>query len=268
MLNRDQIDQYHELGYVIPDFQLPMSVVGEMRNELDLLIKANPDKTADTFFVPHAPYGNHQGLSSPRSDKWMGFALNEEILAMVGQLIGDNLALWGTTVFGKPAHKGKATPWHQDGQYWPIRPLATCTVWIAIDDVGVQNGCMRVISGSHKARELLKHHTNTADDLTLNQELDHGQFDVSKAVDLILKPGQMSFHDINLVHGSNHNTSSKRRAGYVLRVMPTTSHFNRELGKEIEMRSKAVNFSDRPLFLVRGSDQCGLNDFKMGKIPE
>ena len=268
MLNRDQIDQYHELGYVIPDFQLPMSVVGEMSNELDLLIEANPDKTADTFFVPHAPYGNHQGLSSPRSDKWMGFALNEEILAMVGQLIGDNLALWGTTVFGKPAHKGKATPWHQDGQYWPIRPLATCTVWIAIDDVDVQNGCMRVISGSHKARELLKHHTNTADDLTLNQELDHGQFDVSKAVDLILKPGQMSFHDINLVHGSNHNTSSKRRAGYVLRVMPTTSHFNRELGKEIEMRSKAVNFSDRPLFLVRGSDQCGLNDFKMGKIPE
>ena len=124
------------------------------------------------------------------------------------------------------------------------------------------------ISGSHKAKKLLKHHTNTADDLTLNQELDHGQFDVSKAVDLILKPGQMSFHDINLVHGSNHNTSSKRRAGYVLRVMPTTSHFNRELGKEIEMRSKAVNFSDRPLFLVRGSDQCGLNDFKMGKIPE
>ena len=264
MLTQNQIDQYHELGYVIPDFQLPMSVVEEMRCELDFLIEANPDKTGDTFFVPHAPYGNRQGLSSPRSDKWMAFALNGEILTMVGQLIGSNLALWGTTVFGKPAHSGKATPWHQDGQYWPIKPLATCTAWIAIDDVNVQNGCMRVISGSHKSTQLLKHHTNTADDLTLNQELDIDQFDESKAVDLILKPGQMSLHDINLVHGSNHNTSSKRRAGYVLRLMPTSSHFDRKLGKKIEMLSKSVNFSDRPLFLVRGIDQCGLNDFTIG----
>ena len=149
MLNRDQIDQYHELGYVIPDFQLPMSVVGEMRNELDLLIEANPDKTADTFFVPHAPYGNHQGLSSPRSDKWMEFALNEEILAMVGQLIGDNLALWGTTVFGKPAHKGKATPWHQDGPHWPLFSDHVLTMWIPLVDAPVEMGPPKFASGTH-----------------------------------------------------------------------------------------------------------------------
>ena len=264
MLTQNQIDQYHEFGYVIPDFQLPMVVVEEMRKELELLIAANPDKTADVMFVPHAPHGNRQGLNSPRSDKWMKFACQEEVLAMIGQLIGDDLALWGTTVFGKPAHNGKATPWHQDGQYWPIKPLATCTAWIAIDDVGVENGCMRVIPGSHKGNGVLKHHTNKADDLTLNQELDLDQFDESKAVNMTLKPGQMSLHDINIVHGSNHNTSNKRRAGYVLRVMPTTSHFDREMGKKIEINSKAVNFSDRPLFLVRGNDQCGLNDFEIG----
>ena len=43
MLTQNQIDQYHELGYVIPDFQLPMVVVEEMRKELELLIAANPD---------------------------------------------------------------------------------------------------------------------------------------------------------------------------------------------------------------------------------
>jgi GTP-binding protein len=103
-------------------------VVEEMRKELELLIAVNSNKTADVMFVPHAPYGNRQGLNSPRSDKWLEFACQEEVLTMIGQLIGDNLALWGTTVFGKPAHNGKATPWHQDGQYWPIRPLATVTV--------------------------------------------------------------------------------------------------------------------------------------------
>ena len=39
---------------------------------------------------------------------------------------------------------------HQDGQYWPIRPLATCTVWLAIDDSDRENGCLTVIPGSHR----------------------------------------------------------------------------------------------------------------------
>ena len=60
--------------------------------------------------------------------------------------------------------------------------------------------------------------------LTLNQELDIGQFDESVAVDLILESRQMSFRDINFLHGSNHNTSSKLRAGYVLQFMPTSSN--------------------------------------------
>ena len=264
MLSQDQIDQYHEEGYLIPDFQLPMDVVSEMRKEMDFLIEANPQLTADALFVPHAPQGNHQGLKSPRKDKWLSFACRNEIVDMVSQLIGEGVALWGTTVFGKPAHNGKATPWHQDGQYWPIRPLASCTVWIAMDDVRPENGCMRVIAGSHKDPELLKHHKNMSNDLTLNQELDDDQYDLDKAVDMVLKPGQMSFHDINIVHGSNHNTSSKRRAGYVLRFMPTSSHFDREIGRQFEQGSKAVNFSDRPVFLLRGTDICGLNDFEIG----
>jgi len=266
LLTQDQIDQYHELGYVIPDYQLPMDVVEEMRKELELLIEANPDKTADAMFVPHAPQGNHQGLKSPRADKWLEFACNNDIIDMVGQLIGQNIALWGSTVFGKPAGTGKATPWHQDGQYWPIKPLASCTAWIAIDDVGVENGCMRVIPGSHKSKDVYSHHTNKADDLTLNQELDEDQFNEADALDMILKPGQMSFHDIYMVHGSRHNTSTKRRAGYVLRFMPTTSHFDREFGLELERNGNAVNFSNRPLFLVSGVDQSGLNDFEIGHL--
>lgn len=264
MLTQNQIDQYHEQGYIIPDYQLPMDVVEEMRTELDYLMEANPDLTADAMFVPHAPQGNHQGLKSPRKEKWLSFACHDDILEMVSQLIGDGVALWGTTVFGKPAHNGKATPWHQDGQYWPINPLASCTAWIAMDEVGVENGCMRVIPGSHKNPELLTHHRNMATDLTLNQELDADQFDQAQAADIILKPGQMSFHDINIVHGSNHNTSAKRRAGFVLRFMPTTSHFDREFGHQLEQNSKAVNFSNRPLFLVHGTDICGQNDFEIG----
>ena len=122
--------------------------------------------------------------------------------------------------FAKPAKNGKATPWHQDGEYWPIRPLATCTVWVAVDDANRENGCLRIIKGSHKDARLLKHETNPSKELTLNQELKKTEYDESKAVDLELKRGQISLHDVFLVHGSEPNTSDKSRRGMTMRFMP------------------------------------------------
>ena len=52
---------------------------------------------------------------------------------------------------------------------------------------------------------------------------------MAPAVDLELEPGQMSLHDVNLIHGSNPNASPRRRAGVAYRYMPTTSHFDRQL---------------------------------------
>ena len=124
MLSDAEIKRYQDEGYVIPDYQLPMAVVDEMRAELDQLLEANPDMTADSLFVPHAPQNNPQGMVASNPHKWLKFACHDDILEMVADLIGEDIILWGTTVFGKPAHTGKATPWHQDGQYWPIRPLA------------------------------------------------------------------------------------------------------------------------------------------------
>lgn len=264
MLSAAEIKHYHDEGYVIPDYRLPGAVVDAMRDELDRLLARNPQMTADSLFVPHAPRNNPQGMTASNPEKWLDFARHPDILDMVADLIGEDIILWGTTVFGKPARTGKATPWHQDGQYWPIRPLASCSAWIAIDDVGVDNGCMRVIPGSHRGSSILKHHTNTAGDLTLNQELDDDQFDESAAVDIILKPGQMSFHDINMVHGSRRNASARRRAGYVLRFMPATSHFDRKLGAELGTKSGVVDFTRRALYLVRGEDKGG-NDLKIGR---
>ena len=123
---------------------------------------------------------------------------------------------------------------------------------------------MRVIPGSHKGSNHLKHHIADRNDLTLHQELDTDQFDENKAVDIILKKGQISFHDINIVHGSRRNTTARRRAGFVLRFMPTTSQFDRQLGQKLEGGAEAIKYSDRALFLVRGVDKCGLNDYQIG----
>ena len=98
--------------------------------------------------------------------------------------------------------EGFETPWHQDGHYWPIRPLATCTVWVALEPSTRANGCLRVIPGSHAAKALHPHLHEDRQDVTLNQRLAAGAFSEDAAVDVELAPGQMSLHDVYMVHGA------------------------------------------------------------------
>jgi len=98
----------------------------------------------------------------------------------------------------------------------------------------------------------------------MRRELDADQFDPAAARDVVLEPGQISLHDVYLIHGSAPNRSARRRAGYGLRLMPATSHFDRALGAEITKRTKVVDFENRALHLLRGVDRSGLNDFSIG----
>ena len=77
-----------------------------------------------------------------------------EIISEVKQLIGDDIILWGSSLFCKKEKNGKETPWHQDGEYWPIKPLESVTVWLSIDEVTEENGPLQYIPGSHLDRKL------------------------------------------------------------------------------------------------------------------
>jgi ectoine hydroxylase-related dioxygenase (phytanoyl-CoA dioxygenase family) len=179
-------------------------------------------------------------------------------------VIGDDVILWGCHVFCKPAGEGYETPWHQDGHYWPIRPLATCTVWVALEASTVENGCLRVIPRSHAGRVLHEHLHEDRSDLTLNQRMAEGTFDEASAVDLELQPGQMSLHDVYMIHGAAANRSRKRRTGVALRYMPSTSVFERNLRPVDGKSGVPVDFARRPLWLLRGVDRSGRNDFETG----
>ena len=189
---------------------------------------------------------------------FLNYARIPEIVDMVAQLIGEDILLWNSSFFAKPAHNGTKTPWHQDGEYWPMRPLATCSVWIAVDDSTTENGCLKVIPGSHRAKKVYPHAKNTSPDLALAMELQKSEFDESQAVELVLQAGQVSLHDVYLMHGSEPNKSDKPRRGMTLRYMPTTSVYRRDIEAE---GFKGLGRQPRPLFLMRGSDQSQQNDF-------
>ena len=180
---------------------------------------------------------------------------------MVEQLIGPDFALWNSSFFAKPAKIGSKTPWHQDGEYWPVRPLATCSVWVAVDHSTEENGCLRVIPGSHKNRRLRPHDYNGADGLSLPLELKSDEYDESSAEEIVLRAGQISLHDVYLVHGSEPNRSERSRRGLTLRYMPTTSVFDRSL--DTNGRDGRLAMSERTLYLMRGTDQSKRNDFRV-----
>src|SRR5262249_21741949 len=77
-------------------------------------------------------------------------ATRPEILDAFEALLGPNLFLLATHFFCKYGQEEKFVAWHQDVTYWGLEPPTALTVWYAIDDSDVENGCMRVIPGSHR----------------------------------------------------------------------------------------------------------------------
>jgi ectoine hydroxylase-related dioxygenase (phytanoyl-CoA dioxygenase family) len=261
-LSIPEIDHYGREGWVIPEYRLPEERTAELREALDGLIAANPGVRPEKLVSAHVEGDNGEGVRGNR--RFLELAMDPELVELVSGVIGDDVILWGCHVFCKPPSEGYATPWHQDGHYWPIRPLANCTVWVALEPSTAENGCLRVIPRSHRDHVLQPHLHEDRNDLTLNQRVAEDAFDERDAVDLELEPGQMSLHDVYMIHGARANTSAHRRTGVALRYMPATSHFDRSLRPSDGKTGVAVNFAQRPIWLLRGVDRCGLNDFRIG----
>jgi ectoine hydroxylase-related dioxygenase (phytanoyl-CoA dioxygenase family) len=261
-LDADEIERYRADGWVIPRFRLPAARVAAMAEALETLIRTNPGVRPEKLVSAHIEGDNGEGVHGSRA--FLDLARDPEIVELVSGVLGDDLILWGCHVFCKPAAEGYETPWHQDGHYWPIRPLANCTVWVALEPSTAQNGCLRVIPGSHAPKRLHEHLHEARTDLTLNQRLAADAFDEASAVDIELQPGEMSLHDVYMIHGAKANTSQRRRTGVALRYMPASSVFERDLRPADGKTGLAVDFANRPLWLVKGRDASGRNDLEVG----
>lgn len=252
MLSDAEIETYRIDGLVVPQQRLPDETVSAMRELAEELAATR----GDTDFVP--------GLVEA-DERWLDFVRDPLLLDMVSQLIGGDFLNWGSTLFGKPARLGLATPWHQDGSYWPIRPLATCSAWIALDPASPENGCLRYLPGSHRSQTMLVHKVVRDGGKTLERELVVDAAMEATSRDLVLEPGQFAFFDAFLAHGSRENRSERRRAGVAFRYMPTTSVFDFDLAAKhtAELGRPANTF--RQLHLMRGTDRSGRNDFTRNK---
>jgi ectoine hydroxylase-related dioxygenase (phytanoyl-CoA dioxygenase family) len=136
------------------------------------------------------------------------------VVNCVKDILGENVIGWGAHFFCKMPGDNKIVSWHQDASFWPLSPSKTVTVWLAIDDADRENACMRFVAGSHHLGHLT--YRMSEDDSVLNQTVDDpAQF--GEVVYDVLKAGEISLHSDLLLHGSEKNTSQRRRCGLTLR---------------------------------------------------
>ena len=218
------VGDYERDGVVFPIRVLSDAEVAEFRRELEAVARDGARRMDQL----HMRY------------EWaFRLASHPAVLDAVESLIGPEILIDGNLVFYKPPHDASYASWHQDSVYsgWHLTP--SVSAWIALTASEPANGCMRVIPGSHKQGVL--EHDNVQDPNMLNRRGERLRMDVdeSQAIDLVLKPGEMSLHHTNIVHGSNPNTSDGPRIGFIVRFV-TNQSTNR----------------DRQVMRVRGNADC------------
>ena len=239
LLTKNQVQQFNEQGFISPVDVMSETAAYELKTRLE---------EAEALYP--------QELNSEnRNNAHLGFKFMDElahnsiILDAVEDLLGENISLWGSVLFIKEPQSPGFVSWHQDATYMGLKPHDFVTPWLALTHSNQKNGCMSMIPGSHQ--DSIHHHKDTFDK---NNILTRGQavqnIDESMAVDLILKPGQMSIHHAKIIHGSKPNLSTQRRIGAVLQSFTRTSSLQ-ILGENYWMPIRGSEINKRHIHLPR-----------------
>ena len=210
-LTQTQIRAYNKSGYIKPlDAFTPAEAAKNRAYFDDLLgkvqkLRSDMDAYSINGFQVHCA-----GLYD--------IVTNPIILDHVQDILGPDFIAWGSHFFCKLAHDPRKVAWHQDASYWPLTPARTVTVWLAIDDADVENAAMKFLPGTHN-RGHLKWREVGYDKAVLNQEIENAK-QFGKPVYDELKAGQFSLHADMLAHGSDPNSSDRRRCGLTVRYCP------------------------------------------------
>jgi ectoine hydroxylase-related dioxygenase (phytanoyl-CoA dioxygenase family) len=237
---RDQKSFFDDNGFVVIPDVLNASELAELRKNIDAAmdgtIKPDRQPGLDDFHIQWEPSVKDKPdvarrdkirvmfhLSHTHSYFWE-LATSKTMLDLVENLIGPDIKYYTDQMFCKPAKHGSEVPWHHDSAYWPDAEPGLLSCWLAIDDVTIQNGCVRFIPGSHKS--YAPHHeivTTNPNNITVQP----GHADPAKEVPVEIKAGSMSVHHSLTLHRSLPNMSDRARRGLVMIYLPADLKFIR-----------------------------------------
>jgi ectoine hydroxylase-related dioxygenase (phytanoyl-CoA dioxygenase family) len=209
-LSVEQLDSYEKRGILFPISILTPSEVGQFRGSLEALeFHLGPQPSPKSFRQLHLHH------------TWaFDLATHPAVLDAVEDILGDDILVHSTSLFHKRAYDGAYVSWHQDGYYWGLETPRLVSAWIALSNSTRENGCMRVVPGSHKSGQLRHGETALSEHNLLTSGLEIAvEVDENLAADVVLRAGEMSLHHVDIVHGSEPNRSNTDRIGFAVRYL-------------------------------------------------
>jgi hypothetical protein len=208
LLTDPQRRQYFDDGLFFPVDVLSRDEARRFRNasdELEARLGGKPRTIEVRQMHLHFPWAYDLALS-PRA------------LDAAEDLLGPNVLVWATELFAKHPHDGSVSiGWHRDRSYMSFQAGATVSAWIALADSVPANGCMRAVPGSGRHAGVPA--AGVGSGPSARRRSTAVEVDEDAAIDVVLHAGQMSLHDIDVVHGSGPNRSDEKRIGFVIRYI-------------------------------------------------
>jgi phytanoyl-CoA hydroxylase len=202
---------YDRDGFAIVRSFLPPTELAELTENLDRYIR----DIVPTLSDAHAFYHERGRPETLKQMQHMGidpyfaaYKTHPRWTALASAVIGEPAAGEEPEWFNKPAGTVHVTPPHQDNYYFCLKPPHVCTIWLALERVDNENGCLRYVSGSHLAG--VRPHGSSGV-LGFSQGIvDYSHADREREVPIHLAPGDAVVHHGNTIHRADANRSATR----------------------------------------------------------
>lgn len=200
--SEQMLKDYEEKGYIILDHLISKQQAEALKDEVRKIVSVDSKNGPNDFFEN----GVYVGLAK-QNDLFKEVAHHERILEALQQVNEAVPEFVSDKIVAKSSGTAFGSPWHQDRAYW--KGKNRLSVWIAMDDANVSNGCLKILPESHKQE--LQHGGGSEDGLGFNNRIREEDIDPSKVISLEVKTGgAVIFHDL-LLHASHPNVSGKDR---------------------------------------------------------
>lgn len=198
-------------GFVVVRGFLPPAEFAELSSQLDRYIRevvpTLPD--AHAFYVEKGRPETLKQLQHMGSDPYFrDYVRHPRWVALAEMLLGESAEPLEPEWFNKPPGTSHPTPPHQDNYYFNLQPANVLTVWLALDPVDDDNGCLRYVRGSH-LRGLRPHGASRV--VGFSQGIsDFGSADEAEEGSVHLQPGDAVAHWGNTIHRALPNRTAHR----------------------------------------------------------
>jgi phytanoyl-CoA hydroxylase len=195
---------------VIRDF-LPPNDLRDLQQNLDRYIRdvvpTLPD--ADAFYEDRSSPATLKQLQRMGRDPFFAaYRQNPRWVALAETLLGESAQADEPEWFNKPPGANHVTPPHQDNFYFCLTPPSVLTIWLALDHVDAENGCLRYVAGSHRTG--FRPHARSKI-LGFSQGItDYTADDFTSERAILLKPGDAVAHAGMTIHRADGNLSPTR----------------------------------------------------------